>query len=131
MEHQINIKWDKLENFIYQNKNQTIHLGSEDGVSPKKLLLVGLAGCTGIDLVSLLNKMRVKFDNLEIKVEANLTDEHPKIYNEITIHYIVSANKTDQEKIEKAISLSLEKYCGVSAMLGKSAEIKYNLILNN
>ena len=88
------------------------------------MLLVGLAGCTGIDIVSLLEKMRVAFSEFNINVEANLTEEHPKVYKEIMIQYSIKSEKENLEKIQKAIDLSMQKYCGVSAMLGKTAEIK-------
>ena len=126
MEHNIKITWTKESNFEYEESNQKISLDiiSEKGFSPKKLLLVGLAGCTGIDIVSLLEKMRVEFSQFYIKVDANLTEEHPKVYKEIEIIYFIKSEKINQEKIQKAIDLSMQKYCGVSAMLGKTAEIK-------
>jgi putative redox protein len=126
MEHNIKITWTQESNFEYEESNQKISLDiiSEKGFSPKKLLLVGLAGCTGIDIVSLLEKMRVEFSQFYIKVDANLTEEHPKVYKEIEIIYSIKSEKINQEKIQKAIDLSMQKYCGVSAMLGKTAEIK-------
>jgi len=126
MEHNIKITWTQESNFEYEESNQKISLDiiSEKGFSPKKLLLVGLAGCTGIDIVSLLEKMRVEFSQFYIKVDANLTEEHPKVYKEIEIIYFIKSEKINQEKIQKAIDLSMQKYCGVSAMLGKTAEIK-------
>jgi putative redox protein len=126
MEHNIKITWTQESNFEYEESNQKISLDiiSEKGFSPKKLLLVGLAGCTGIDIVSLLEKMRVEFSQFYIKVDANLTEEHPKVYKEIEIIYSIKSEKINQEKIQKAIELSMQKYCGVSAMLGKTAEIK-------
>ncbi|MFN5630361.1 MAG: OsmC family protein [Bacteroidota bacterium] len=126
MEHHIKINWTQESNFEYEENNQKISLDivSEKGFSPKKLLLVGLAGCTGIDIVSLLEKMRVEFSEFTIGVEANLTEEHPKVYNEIEIIYSIKSEQTNQEKIQKAIDLSMQKYCGVSAMLGKTAKIK-------
>jgi len=126
MEHNIKITWTQESNFEYEESNQKISLDiiSEKGFSPKKLLLVGLAGCTGIDIVSLLEKMRVEFSQFYIKVDANLTEEHPKVYKEIEIIYFIKSEQTNQEKIQKAIDLSMQKYCGVSAMLGKTAEIK-------
>jgi putative redox protein len=126
MDHNIKIDWTSGNNFVYEENNQKISLDilSEKGFSPKKLLLVGLAGCTGIDIVSLLEKMRVAFSEFNINVEANLTEEHPKVYKEIMIQYSIKSEKENLEKIQKAIDLSMQKYCGVSAMLGKTAEIK-------
>lgn len=126
MDHNIKINWTKDSNFEYEENNQKFSMDilSEKGFSPKKLLLVGLAGCTGIDIVSLLEKMRVSFSEFNISVEANLTEEHPKVYKEIIIHYSIKSENTNKDKIQKAIDLSMEKYCGVSAMLAKTAEIK-------
>jgi len=126
MDHNIKINWTKDSNFEYEENNQKFSMDilSEKGFSPKKLLLVGLAGCTGIDIVSLLEKMRVSFSEFNISVEANLTEEHPKFYKEIIIHYSIKSENTNKDKIQKAIDLSMEKYCGVSAMLAKTAEIK-------
>lgn len=103
--------------------------GEDRGSSPKKLLLASLAGCTGMDVVSLLRKMRVEYSGYTMEVEANLTDEHPKIYDTITIKYIFSGVKEeDYAKVEKAVSLSKERYCGVSAMLAKAADIKFEIM---
>jgi len=102
-------------------------LGEDTGASPKKLLLSSLAGCTGIDVVSLLNKMKVSFDNFEMDVEADLTDEHPKVYSEIRLVYRFYGEDLNKAKIEKAIALSKDKYCGVSAMLQKNCPIVYSV----
>ncbi|MEJ7627032.1 MAG: OsmC family protein [Ferruginibacter sp.] len=90
--------------------------GSDSGPSPKKLILASLAGCTGIDVVSILNKMKVPFSDLTINVEAGLTDEHPKIYKDVIINYSIKLAMEDRSKMERAVNLSQEKYCGVSAM---------------
>ena len=103
--------------------------GEDRGASPKKLLLASLAGCTGMDVVSLLKKMRVEYSGYTMDVEANLTDEHPKIYDEMMIKYIFSGVKEeDHAKVEKAVNLSKDRYCGVSAMLSKAAEIKFEIV---
>jgi putative redox protein len=88
------------------------------GPSPKRLMLASLAGCTGIDVVSILNKMKVDFTGLAIDVKANLTEDHPKIYKEVFITYHIRLEEKDRPKMEKAVRLSQEKYCGVSAMFG-------------
>jgi putative redox protein len=102
--------------------------GTNQGPRPKALLLKALAGCTGMDVVSLLNKMRVEFTDFSIDVQGELTDEHPKVYHTITIEYLVKLTSADdQPKFEKAVTLSQDKYCGVSAMLGKVAELKWHV----
>lgn len=101
--------------------------GNNEGPSPKPLLLSALAGCTGMDVVSLLNKMRVPFSDFSISIKANLTDEHPRVYDEATMVYQIKIAEADHDKMEKAVTLSKEKYCGVSAMLGKAFTIKWEI----
>lgn len=100
-------------------------LGDDSGPSPKKLLLSSLAGCTGMDVVSLLEKMRVKLEGFDIEIEADLTEEHPKVFSEIRMKYIFKGQNLDRSKLEKAIQLSQERYCGVSEMLRKNSPIHY------
>jgi putative redox protein len=104
--------------------------GQERGPRPKKLLLAALAGCTGMDVVSILNKMRMKFDEFKLAVEADLNDAEPKVYTAFRITYIFTGNELDRAKIEKAISLSQERYCGVSAMFRSFATVSTELVLN-
>lgn len=104
--------------------------GKNRGPRPKPLLLSGLGGCTGMDVVSLLRKMKMPFDSLSLEVEGETTEEHPQPYKSITIKYIFKGDKLDREKIDKAIALSLDKYCGVYAMLSKTAQINHQVILN-
>jgi putative redox protein len=106
-----------------------IELNSGAGFGPKALLLTGLAGCSGIDIVEILEKMRVPFASLEIDAEAEQTDDHPKVFKTIHLTYKIKADEDQREKIRKAIDLSLEKYCGVAAMLKKNSEIQYDLII--
>lgn len=104
--------------------------GQGKGPRPKPLLLFSLAGCTGMDVVSLLNKMRVEFTDFKIKVTADLTEDHPKYYHKIHLTYLFSGDGLDTGKIEKAVNLSQDKYCGVSYMLSKSSEISYEIRIN-
>ncbi|MEM6803776.1 MAG: OsmC family protein [Bacteroidota bacterium] len=97
------------------------------GPSPKKMLLTSLAACTGIDVVSILEKMRVPITGLELDTEADLTEEHPKVFSEIRLIYRVFGENLDRDKVEKAVQLSKEKYCGVSAMLEKNSPIKFEI----
>ncbi len=96
--------------------------GQNSGASPKRMLLASLAGCSGIDIVSILNKMKVNFSDFSIQTDAHLTEEHPKIYDSIKITYSIKVDSVDQSKMEKAVSLSMEKYCGVSAMFKHFAQ---------
>jgi putative redox protein len=100
------------------------------GPTPKPLMLASFAGCTGMDVVSLLNKMRIGFDSFNLKVEGELNDEHPKKYNKITVYYQLKGNDIPFEKVEKAVTLSLEKYCGVAAVYKQVIEVSYVIEIN-
>lgn len=103
--------------------------GQDKGPRPKPLLMVSLAGCTAMDVVSLLGKMRVTVDSFRVEVEGELSEEHPKVYKYLHIRYIFKGDNLPPDKIEKAISLSQEKYCGVSAMLSKATKLSYEIVL--
>jgi putative redox protein len=96
----------------------------DKGASPKRLLLASLAGCTGIDVVMLLQKMKVEISGYEMEVEADLTNEHPKVYSEMRLKYIFYGKDIDQKKVQRAINLSQDKYCGVSAMIKMICPLK-------
>lgn len=97
--------------------------GKDTGPRPKPLMLVALAGCTGMDVVSILKKMRVELDGLRIWVEAEQTEEHPKQYSEMKIIYEFKGKDLPMDKIEKAVNLSEERYCGVSAVYRKAMPV--------
>lgn len=101
--------------------------GQEKGPKPKPLVLLALSGCTGMDVVSLLKKMRVEFADFEVKVDGELTEEHPKYYHKIHITYSIKTKPEYHAKVEKAVNLSQERYCGVSYMLGKSSELTHQI----
>jgi putative redox protein len=103
--------------------------GKNRGPRPKALLLSGLAGCTGMDVASILGKMQMKYDTFAVEVDAGTNDEHPIVYTNITIRYIFTGSGIDRSKVEKAVKLSTEKYCGVHAMLSKTAEIETEIVI--
>ncbi len=102
--------------------------GDDIGASPKQLMLASLAGCTGMDVVSMLRKMKVDFSDYSMDVDAELTDDHPRIYNKVKLTYKIKIAAEDQPKMEKAVALSKEKYCGVSAMFTAFAELTTAII---
>lgn len=93
--------------------------GENRGPRPKPLMLVALAGCTGMDVVSILKKMRVKVEAFNVVVEGDLTEEHPKQFSQMRVIYEFKGKDLPMDKLEKAINLSEERYCGVSAMYKK------------
>lgn len=101
--------------------------GRNQGVRPKPLMLIALAGCTAMDVVSILNKMRIAFDDFNVEVEGELTEEHPKHYHKMHILYTFKGKDLPMEKLEKAVSLSQERYCGVSYTLAKAVTITHEI----
>jgi putative redox protein len=102
--------------------------GTNMGPRPKKLMLSSLAGCTGIDVVGVLNKMRVEFSEFSIDIEADLSEDSPKTYTDVKITYSIKVKEDDRDKVKKAVLLSKEKYCGVSAMFSQFADMDYEII---
>ena len=100
--------------------------GDNLGVRPMEMLLLGVAGCTMIDVVTTLKKMRQELTHCETKVNAERADDHPKVFTDIHIQFLVKGNDLDSKKVEKAITLSAEKYCSASIMLGKTASITHD-----
>jgi len=121
--------WQKDQQFkSYHGKNEIKIDGKrEDGFGAKALVLSAIAACSGIDIVDILLKMRVDFSDLEIETEAEQTEEHPRVFKDIFVTYKLKTAKSNEEKVKKAIDLSLDKYCGVSAMLKKNSPIHYKL----
>ena len=99
--------------------------GSDAGIHPKELILLALGGCTSSDVVSILNKKRVKFDGYEINITSETSDSHPKVFTKINLEYVFYGNQIDPKNVERAIELSLTKYCGVTAMLEKACGISH------
>ena len=97
--------------------------GGNAASSPMELVLMGLATCSGLDVVVILEKRRVQLDDFEIKVSAERAEKHPKVYTKIHLKYIFTSPDLKEKDAEKAIHLSHDKYCSVSAMLDKTAEI--------
>jgi len=116
--------------------NLTIDAGPDDGgegkgLRPKALMLSGLAGCSGLDVAGLIKKMKLDVDDFHIETMANLTDEHPKFYDAVTVEYHFHGNNLDEKKLQRAVDLSVEKYCGVMEMFRRFAELKIETIFHN
>lgn len=104
--------------------------GNNEGPRPKALMLLALAGCTAMDVVSILNKMRMPYESFDIEVVSNKTEEHPVVYTDFKILYKFKGKELDAEKIKKAVDLSQERYCGVSAMYKNIAPVTFEIIIN-
>lgn len=104
--------------------------GNDKGPRPKGLLLTALTGCTGMDVVSILKKMKVSDYKFWLEADADQTSEHPKYYSKIYLNYNFIGDDLPLDKIKKAVSLSEEKYCGVSFMLKKAALLETRIIVN-
>ena len=136
MSEVINVKWANEMAFEVEVNGFKIMIDAEErvggknrGPRPKPLTLVSLAGCTGMDVISILTKMRVKPDYFNVEVSGELTDEHPKYYHTIKLRYIFRGENLPMDKLEKAVNLSQERYCGVTAMLQKAAKIIHEIVV--
>lgn len=102
--------------------------GEDNGFRPMELVLVGLAGCTAMDVISILAKKRQDVTDFEVRVvEAERATEHPRVYTRIVLEYVVTGHQIDRVAVERAVELSETKYCSVGGMLGKVAKIE-NLV---
>lgn len=103
--------------------------GADDGFRPMELLLVGLAGCTGMDVISILQKKRQAVSKFEVEVHGERAKDHPRIFTDITIEYIVTGKEIDPEAVERAVELSETKYCSANAMLSNTARIGHKITI--
>jgi putative redox protein len=104
--------------------------GEGDGFRPKALMLTSLAGCSGLDIASLIKKMKLEVDEFTIETIANLTDEHPRYYDAVTIEYHFHGANLKEGKLRRAVDLSVEKYCGVMEMFRRFAKLEIKTIFH-
>jgi len=138
MTNKVITKWSKGMKFQTIGPNgSSLTLGSSSEgdnqkvASPKALMLSSLAVCSGLDVVSILEKMKVELNDFTIKTIGSLTQEHPKYYNKVSIEYHFYGEQLDKEKIKKAVNLSITKYCGVMEMFRSFAEITTEIHYNS
>ena len=133
----VNVSW--LENMAFEadmDGHKIIidakeNVGGENkGPQPKPFMLTALAGCTGMDVISILNKMRVKLDNFNVKVDGELTDEHPKHFYKMHVTYEFWGKDLPMAKLEKAINLSEDRYCGVSVSYKETMKVTSEIIIH-
>ncbi|GAB6040852.1 OsmC family protein [Endothiovibrio diazotrophicus] len=102
------------------------HGGRNLGVRPMEMLLLGMGGCTAFDVVSILKKSRQPISDCVAEIEAERADTDPKVFTKIHVHFVVTGRELDEKRVGRAVSLSAEKYCSASIMLGKVAEITHD-----
>ncbi len=107
------------------------HGGENSGLRPMELIAIGLAGCSGMDVISILQKKRQEVADFEISVQAERSTEHPRVFTSIKIEYVISGKNIDPSAVNRAVDLSLEKYCSVHAMLKKSVPIEHSIVIHN
>jgi putative redox protein len=105
--------------------------GKDEGARPMELLLVALAGCAGMDIISILRKKRQQVDSYRVSIRGERADEQPKPFTRITVEHHLSGQQIDPRAVQRAIDLTELRYCGVSAMLGKSAQIIHTFSIAN
>jgi len=130
----ISVKW--IDGMLMVGKSDSGHaivmdgppeIGGENiGIRPMEMLLLGMAGCTMIDVLSILKKMREDVVDCQTQVKAERSEEHPKVFTNIHIHFVLRGKKLDSSKVDKATKLSAEKYCSASIMIGKTANITHD-----
>ena len=104
--------------------------GDNDGFRPMELIAVGLAGCTAMDVISILQKKKQQVSDFEVRVNAVRQEEHPKVFTDIDLEYVVSGKEIDPKAVERAVHLSEEKYCPAQAMLGQVVNINSTITIN-
>ena len=134
MSTSVNVKWLKGMAFNAEVNGHNILLdadtaagGENSGPRPKALVLGALGGCSGMDVVSILAKMKVDLDGFEMLIDGEQTEEHPKVYHAIHVTYVFYGKDLPLDKLEKAVGLSQDKYCGVSAMLKGVSKITHSI----
>ncbi len=134
MKESINVQW--LEGMSFEAEIDGFKIaidadlefgGKSKGPNPKPLMMVALAGCTGMDIVSLLNKMRVDYESLNVIIEGDLTEEHPKHFTRMKVIYELKGKNINIKKVQKAVDLSKEKYCGVSYSYKGVMDLEYEI----
>lgn len=139
MAHKVTTHWKKNMQFESDNPSgkkvlidtSPEHGGNSEGLAPKAMMLSSLAGCSGLDVVSLLNKMRVEVTDFKMDVTGELTEEHPKYYHTVSVEYHFYGKDLNEDKIKKAVDLSIQKYCGVMEMFRRFAVVKTSIHTHN
>ncbi|PIP95553.1 MAG: osmotically inducible protein C [Bdellovibrio sp. CG12_big_fil_rev_8_21_14_0_65_39_13] len=130
-----NLTWKKNQlQFSSETRGHLVNMDTPEstnqiGPSPKELVLQGLAGCSAMDVISILEKMRQPVEEFTIKATTDLTDDHPRVFTNLKMIFELKGS-LDPEKCKKSVEYSLTKYCGVAAMLSKVTPVQFELTLN-
>lgn len=131
---EVTAKW--LSNMDFESENTKGHkvtmsnFEGTAGPTPMELVLMGLGGCTGMDVISILNKMRIAYDRFEINVAGERAGDHPKVFSEVSVVYRIWGDNIPEEKLARAVELTQEKYCSVLHMVNKTAQVSYRYEIN-
>jgi putative redox protein len=130
----VDVTWSSNMKFVTELDGHLLTLdstpefgGENEGPRPKALMMVALAGCTGMDVVSILKKMKVELSYFNVKVEGDMREEHPKKFDAMKIIYEFRGHDLELAKLEKAVNLSVEKYCGVNANYRDAMKMDYEI----
>lgn len=130
-----NVTWAGGMAFEAQQDGFTIGLdadpdfgGQGKGPKPKTLMLTALGGCTAMDVISILKKMQVPVEAFEVQASGDLTEDHPKVFKAIHLKYVFKGKDLPLDKLQRAVGLSQDKYCGVSAMLAKACPVTHEIV---
>jgi len=137
--NKVTTKW--LGNMAFESDNPSGHTlkidiakedgGDGSGYRPKALMLSSLAGCSGLDVAALIKKMKLEVNEFTIDTIANLTNEHPKFYDAVTVEYHFTGPNLHEKKLQRAVDLSIEKYCGVMEMFRKFAKMEIKTVFHH
>ena len=138
MSHQVSLEWKGKMHFESKGPGGSVLIdgveefgGEGKGVRPKAMMLSALAGCSGIDIVDILEKMKVVDYELKMEVEGFLTEEHPKFYDKVHVDYHFYGTDLNPKKIDKAVKLSVDKYCGVMEMFRQFSTVTTAIHIHN
>ncbi len=127
---QANVKWVEGNTYIGRsnsNHNVVFDAGSNGAApSPMEMVLMSVGGCSSVDVVSILKKTKQEFSSVDVQLTAERAETAPRVFTKINLHFVVTGNNVSEKHLERAVSLSAEKYCSVALMLDKTVEITHS-----
>ncbi|CAH9063337.1 Protein YhfA [Pseudoalteromonas haloplanktis] len=127
---QANVKWVEGNTYIGRsnsNHNVVFDAGSDGAApSPMEMVLMSVGGCSSVDVVSILKKTKQEFSSVDVQLTAERAETAPRVFTKINLHFVVTGKNVSEKHLERAVSLSAEKYCSVALMLDKTVEITHS-----